>query len=246
MAVATRLLEFFRSEINAEAEAGFPRLSLIPDTQVRAQLAYDRSLSDADRTAFRDCCAHWASASYGFVVSAPPIDHTKHPFFERWRASFNFGMPRSVPLLRAAVQQYKMDAHRGVRSCISEELFAFASSVRSVKAPELRKRVRAALKPLGYYRIDERGSYRCRAEDREFLVHVDYGGRSAQLRYSVALPEFSHVDPLIQFCFERALGFSVGDWDYIVEENVDDAMALFADVIRYCLALPDRIRAEVA
>ncbi len=90
---------------------------------------------------------------------------------------------------------------------------------------------------LAYY-------YRCRGESREFLVHVDYGGRGAQLRYCVAMPEFPDVHPLNQFRFERALGFGLGDWDYIVEENVDDVMALFADVVRYCVTLPDRIRTE--
>ena len=192
--------------------------------------------------------AHWACACYGFVANTPRIDHTTHPFFERWSAVRGdlAGVRRSVPLLRAAVQQYKIDAQRGVPSCISEDEFKLASAVRSVKAPELRKLVRAALKSLGYYRIDDLGYYRCRNEGREFLVHVDYGGRSAQLRYCVAMPEFSEVHPLSQFCFERALGFGFGDWDYIVEENVDDAMLLFADVVRYCVALPDRIRSEAA
>jgi hypothetical protein len=180
-------------------------------------------------------------------VDAPRIDHTKHPFFDRWnpvgRGDLG-GIRRSVPLLRAAVQQYKVDAHRRMPSCVTEEQFKVASSVRSIKAPELRKRVRAALKTLGYYKIDELGYYRCRGDSREFLVHVDYGGRSAQLRYCVAMPEFADVHPLSQFCFERALGFGLGDWDYIVEENVDDVMALFADVVQYCVTLPDRIRAE--
>lgn len=241
------LLDFFLREIDTEDAAGFPRLSRVPDSYVTSQLAYYRSLSESERRAFRDCCAHWACACYGFVVGAPRIDHTKHPFFERWnpvRRGDLAGIRRSVPMLRAAVQQYKVDAHRGVVSCVTEEEFKIASSVRSVKAPELRKRVRAALKPLGYYKIDELGYYRCRGESGEFLVHVDYGGRSAQLRYCVAMPEFPDVHPLSQFCFERALGFGLGDWDYIIEENVEDVMDLFADVVRYCVGLPDRIRAE--
>ena len=53
-----------------------------------------------------------------------------------------------------------------------------------------------------------------------------------------------HRMRLSQICFERAVGFGLGDWDYIVEENVDDVMALFAEVVRYCVTLPDRIRAE--
>jgi hypothetical protein len=248
MDAATRLRDFFLREIDAEERAGFPRLSRIPDSDVASQITYYKSLSDEDRRSFRDCCAHWASGCYGFVINAPPPGPFSHPFFEKWNPVRRGGlsdMRRSVPYLRLVVAAFKDDARRGVPSRISEEEFKFASAVRSVKAPELRKRVRAALKPLGYYKIDELGYYRCRKDGREFMVDVDYGGRSAQLRYCVAMPEFAHVHPLSQFCFERALGFGLGDWDYIVEENVDDTMALFAEVIDYCLALPARIRAEV-
>lgn len=242
-----RLLDFFLREIDTEEAVGFARLSRVPDSYVASQLAYYRSLGESDARAFRNCCAHWACACYGFVVGAPRIDHAKHPFFDRWnpvRRGDLGGIRRSVPLLRAAVRQYKVDAHRGVPSYMTGEEFEAASSVRPVKAQELRKRVRAALEPLGYYQIDDLGYYRCRAESREFLVHVDYGGRSARLRYRVAMPEFADVHPLGQFCFERALGFGLGDWDYIIDENVDDVMDLFTDVVRYCVALPDRIRAE--
>lgn len=242
-----RLLGFFVHEIDAEEAAGFPRLSRVPDSRVAAQLAYYQSLDEKDRRAFRDCCAHWACWHYGFVVDAPQTGQFQHSFFERWnpvrRGDFS-AAHRSVPLLRAKVQQYKIDAQRGVASCVSEQEFKAASAVRSVKAPGLRKRVRAALNPLGYYKHDELGYYRCRGDSHEFQVHVDYGGRGAQLRYRVAMPEFPDVHPLSQFCFEGALGFGLGDWDYIVEENVDDAMTLFADVVRYCVTLPDRIRAE--
>lgn len=49
----------------------------------------------------------------------------------------------------------------------------------------------------------------------------------------------------MQFRFERALGFGLGDWDYIVEENVDDVFSLFVEVVQYCFDLPDRIEAAV-
>jgi hypothetical protein len=149
-----------------------------------------------------------------------------------------------VPLLRAAVGQYKTDAKLGVESSISQENFEFASSIRSVKAAELRKRIRVALLPLGYNKLDELGYYCCRFEGREFRVGIDYGGRNAQMRYCVAMPEFEDIHPLNQFCFERALGFGNGDWDFIIEENVDNVIALFSDIVRYCVALPDRIRTD--
>lgn len=249
MEASIPLLDFFRCEIEAEERGDFVRLARVPDSHVMARLGYYRSLTHGDREGFRDYGAHWAAACYGFVIGAPRIDPTPHPLYERWRAAgsdMRVALRRSVPLLRAVVQQYKIDAARGVPSSVSKEELEVASSVRSIKAPELRKRVRAALKPLGYHKRDEIGYYHCRLEEREFRVHVDYGGRSAQLRYCVSMPEFRDVHPLRQFCLECALGFGTGDWDFIVEENVDDALSLFGDVIVYCVALPDRIRAACA
>ncbi|HWN96197.1 MAG TPA: hypothetical protein VNT99_14270 [Methylomirabilota bacterium] len=237
-----KLLDFFRSELLAEDCSGFARLSCVPDSCVAAHLDYYKTLGTADRTAYIDCCAHWARAHYGFVIGAPRIDHTRHPFFGRWNSVLindEQHWNRSVPALRTAVAQYKIDKHRGIRSSISEEYFALASSIQSIKAPELRKRVRAALQPLGYIRIDRLGGgdlvYCCRLGGREFHVHVDYRGRDAQLRYRVAFPEFRDTHPVLQFCFEDALGFGHGHWDFIVEPNVDDSFALFTEVVLYCV-----------
>jgi hypothetical protein len=244
MPASEKLLAFFPNEFVTEQSAGFARLRRVPDSFVEGKLRYFQSLSPTDQAHFIDCSSHWAHACYGFVVQAPEIDHTNHPFFNRWHdvnILFRFESNRNVPILRATITQYKIDKRRGVRSCVSEEQFRFAESVKSIKAPELRKRVRAALTRLGYRKKDELGYY-CDWEGQEFKVHVDFGGRNAQLRYALSLPEFPH--PLSQFCFERALGMGLGDWNYIVEENVDDVFALFEDLIKYAVRLPARIRAN--
>lgn len=248
MNASERLLDFFRREFQAEERSGFARLNRVPDSHVAAKLRHYLSLCKADRAAFADCSAHWAYACYSFVVDAPKINHTQHPFFSQWakipRWYTNWDSVMSVPLLRTMVQQYKIDSGCGVRGAISKEQFKYASSVHSVKAPELRKRVRAALEPFGFYKLDDLGYYWCRHGGKEFSVHADYRGRHAQLRYVVARPEFKDVHPLSQFCFERALGFGRGDWDLIVEENVDDVFTVFSEVVRYSYELPDRIRAR--
>jgi len=248
MAASEKLLDFFRAEFASEQGAGFARLSRVPDSHVEAVLRYFQSLSTTDQACFIDCCAHWAHAWYGFVVQAPEVDHKTHPFFRRWHdvnLLFPFRSNRNVPTLRAAVSQYKMDKQRGARSCVSEDEFRFAESVRSVKAPELRKRVRDALGNIGYKKKDELGRSCCVWNGHEFKVHVDFGGHSAQLRYGVALAEFPDVYTPGQFCFERALGMGNGDWDYIVEENVDDVFLLFEDLIKYAVQLSSRIREAV-
>jgi hypothetical protein len=244
-----RLLRFLRNEIEQEESSGFARLVRVPDSSVMEKLHFYESLSESDKTGFIDCSAYFACTRYCFVVGRPRFDHTQHPFFGRWRSVSRMGewlTRKSVPILRSMVGQYKMDLKRGVQSHVTTEQFEYASSIRSVKAPELRKRVRAALKPLGYYKIDELGYYCCKRGSREFRVHVDFGGRSAQLRYVVSRPEFKDIHPLSQFGFEAALGFGFGDWDFIVEENVDDVFSLLPEVVTYSYELPDRIRAAVA
>ena len=249
LAALKKLREFLDSEIQAEVQSGFARLGRIPESHVVDKLRYYGSLSEADKRAFLDCCAHWAGAFYGFVVKIPlgQLSLTDHPFFTKWSQGpswyRDFDDVRSVPLLRAMVQQYKIDLHNKVPSSVTKEQFERASSVRSIKAPELRKRVRGALKPFGHYETDTLGNYWCRRGKQKFSVNVDFGGRHAQLRYSVVRPEFKGVHPLSQFRFERAMGFGFGDWNYIVEENVDAVFSLFAEVVQYCFDLPDRMRA---
>lgn len=246
MAPHARLFEFFLGEIEEEERLGFPRVGSIPDSYTTSRLAYYRQLNEQASRSFRECSALFACRCYGFVVNAPPFDHTQHAFFERWvqdpwwLAVRNGETCRSVPMLRAQVQQYKMDLKAGRPSSVSYGEFNYASTVRSIKAPELRKRVRAALTPLGFYKLDELKRYCCRQQECEFRVSVDFGGRSSQLRYGVYLPDFERSNR--ELCMETALGFGMGNWDYIVEENVDQVFAIFSTAIEYCLALPERLR----
>ncbi len=248
MPPSEKLLGFFRRKFRREEASGFSILSRVPDSHVSANLAYYKSLSQTDKDAWMDCCAYWGHACYAFVAKVPRIDHTQHPFFSQWKPMrvWDFwDFKRSVPSLRSKITQYKVDTQKGVLSRITKEELDYASSIRSVKAPELRKRARAALKPLGYYRTDDLGYYCCRLENKEFRVGIDYGGRHAQLRYVVVRPEFKDQHPLLQFKYERALGVGDGDWDFIVEENVDEVFSLFTEVVKLSYELPDRLRAEV-
>jgi hypothetical protein len=247
--IREKLIAFFRAEIDAEEQWGFPRLNSIPEHFLQDRLNHYRGLSEAEKERYKDCSATVAAAGHTFVVDAPGIDHTQHPYFDRWQA-FKKTLAddpnlRSIPLFRAMVQQYKIDKHRGVPSSVSDAQFALASSIRPVELPERRRRVRAALKKLGLVKIDKLGVYRCHHAEKEFSVHVDFGGRHAQLRYAVSFPEFKNRHPLTQFGFERAVGFGWGNWDYIVEENVDVVFDLFTEVVAYSAELPGRIHRAV-
>jgi hypothetical protein len=243
------LQSFFLSEVKQEVASGFSRLKRVPSSQVIEKMRFFATLNADDQRAFLDCCSYWASVHYGFVVRMDRLNPTAHPFFSRWSRgpmwTRDFDDVKSVPLLRSMVQQYKIDRHNRVQSSVTRKQFEHAAAVRSVKAPELRKRVRATLKAFGYYESDFLGNYWCKIGKKKFAVNLDFGGRSAQLRYCVVRPEFKVVHPLSQFRFERALGFGLGDWNYIVEENVDDVFSLFGDLVEYCFDLPDRIKAAI-
>jgi hypothetical protein len=250
MQTSAKLLNFFRGEFQAEERSGFRRLSKVPSTYVIAELAHYQSLAEPDRLAFIDCAAHWAHACYGFVIGAPEFDHKQHPYYRQWAQSFGThyaSTRRSVPLLRATVQQHKIDVQKGIEGRIPVTDFEVASSIleHCVKAPQLRKQVRDTLRPHGYYRKDHFG-YWCRRNGHQFCVHVSFGGARTdhQLLYGVARPELC-AKPI--FSFEGALGFVRGNaWDFIVEDNVADAVKLFADLVNYSYELPERIKAFVA
>lgn len=247
--IREKLIAFFRAEIDAEEQWGFPRLHRIPEHFLQDRLNHYRGLSDSEKDRYKDCSATFAAACHTFVLDAPSIDHRKHPYFDRWQAFRKTLLDdpnlRNVPLFRAMIQQYKIDKHRGFKSSVSDAQFALASSIRPVKLPERRQRVRAALKQLGLVKVDKLGFYRCNHAGKNFSVYVDFGGRHAQLRYVVSFPEFTNRHPLTQFGFERALGFGCGHWDFIVEENVDEVFEVFAEVVAYSAELPDRIRRAV-
>jgi len=265
-----KLLAFFRSEFHAEGAAGFSRLKRVPESRVEESLAWHQTLSAQDRASFVDCAAHYAAANYGFVLVAERpkmaallrsgemrdlqavmeailnerVDHTKHPFLQRWadpNSRFPFQTCRNVMRLRDMVRQYKMDKKRGAPSCVSDRQFQVAEGVRDLKAPELRKRLRAVLDKFGYQQTDTYGGHRCNWDGVEFQLNADFGARDAQMRYSVTPLAYRPLHPMGDFCLEKALGMGFGHWNYIVEGNVDDAFALLEELIKYAVELPRRI-----
>jgi hypothetical protein len=245
-----RLVQFFRAELDIERVSGWSRLKRIPDTRVMGNLRFYDFLNATDRDSFLNCLTEMASGRYGFVLGLSGCDHTKHPIFERWRHALAQGIGNefpSVPYLRSVVAQFKIDAAKARKSCVTQEEYEYALSVHDVKAPELRKGVKKALSALGLLSGVEHGGgcyvYPCSHMGSLFRVSIDYGGRNTQLRYKVDLPEFEAPEyPSCGFFFEGALGFGHGDWDLITEDNFEDSLQMLCEAIRYSVALPARIK----
>ena len=135
----------------------------------------------------------------------------------------------SIPSLRTAVAQFKIDAAKGKPPSVTRELYDYALSVHGMKAPELRKGVKEAFASIGLQKVEKHGGgnyiYHCVMGKSAFKVWIDYGGRHAQLRYHVALVgNLKTQRPSQNRCFplkKRSWHFGFGDWDFITEENFE-------------------------
>ena len=83
--IRQKLIAFFRAEIDAEEQWGFPRLNRIPESFLRSPESLQR-IERRRKTAYKDYSATISAACHTFVVDAPSIQHTEHPYFQRWQA----------------------------------------------------------------------------------------------------------------------------------------------------------------
>ena len=252
MADLEALHRFLRGEFDAEAKSDFIRLRRVPDTTVRHFLDYYRSLNASDQDALADASTLWGTLR---LVDRPASDVVNalnvNPAWARWRQELLMGGDGdpycyySVHLLRVCLSQAKTDRAKGNPSSVPRELEDYAASIQAVKAPDLRKRISQALRPfLSAQPFNVGGGnwdYEGRINSSRIVVCCDYGGRSAQLRYMVHVQCEEPRVALERAGFEVSLGVGLGDWDFIVEENVNDSMALLAEFVAYVGELPRRL-----
>ena len=249
---AQALHAFLRGEFDAEARSDFARLSRVPDTHVRHFIDYYRSLNAPDQNALADASTLWGMLRLaGRTASGDRETLETHPAWEKWLHEMVMGRGRdphyyySVPLLRTCLAQAKIDRAKGKPSSVTRELVEYAATVRSVKAAELRKHVRSALCQLLGARPSKIGGgdwdYEGTINGSRITVSIDYGGRSAQLRYDVSVQSAEPPIALGRMGFEVVLGAGLGEWDFIVEDNLGDSMKLLSEVVTYVAELPRRL-----
>jgi hypothetical protein len=236
--VSSITAEFRRARLDAEARTGFARLRRVPDTRVRQLLDYYETLGDAEKDAFADAATGWRTLEMATPDARCLRADAAWARWENARQLAPEGDPyryHSVPNLRLCVAQAKMDRAKGIPPTVPKDLEEYAASVRSPKASELRKHVRVAFKSLFDAEPHDRGGgdwvYEGNLDGSPVSVHIDYGSRASQLRYSVGRRGE-------RICFERLLGVGLGWWNFIVEENVDDSVQLLSELVSYLSDLP--------
>jgi len=251
----SKLTAFLQAELKRESDSGFSRFTAIPDTWVQSTLAYWNGLAAFDRSECLECLAALGARAIGPALGHPDAGAVSHPFKSRLdqerNALHNNDLRfMSVPILRALISTVKMERHRGVPSSVPERWFDHATSIRSVKAPELRRAVKIALQSLDLQSIDKLGGgdfkYLCRIDGLEAEVLIDYGGRLAQLRYQVIPAQLHGRGAFGWLTLERSLGLGFGDWDRITEDTLAASMDALCDCVRYAATLPSRLGAWLA
>lgn len=242
---ARRFEAFFAREIEEEEATGFARLRRVPDDTVERRLALLDRLSPAERREYLSCCAavaaFWHQRLFGFTSRFPDT----HPAARLWKEGIApFSPRRNVRLLAAIKGQATLDERAGRPPMgYAAEDVAYARALRPIKAAELQKRALAVCRNLGTVTKRPGGNLNIALPTGdEACVQVDTGGRT-QFRYHLAADE---TQPMIPTNLERALGMGMGDWTFIVAENVHDVFLLFEDLLRYAIAMPPRLREWMA
>ena len=75
--------------------------------------------------------------------------------------------------------------------------------------------------------------YRNAEPQLQFEVCIDYGGMNSQIRCEVNFHNEKQGLVFERSSFEQLMGLSFSDWDFILESQADQKIALLADLVDY-------------
>jgi hypothetical protein len=238
---------FLRAEFRREQASGYALLRLIPSTSVRKFLDYFAALDSADRDALSEALAQ--VALFSFFPTPPHPSLSDNVAYKRYTDSMalmwdlRYEGTRGLRMLLAEARMSPDPAFAGE---LTKEMMEMIRAIKPVKAPEIRRVVKLALSQLfAPIDITHAGSdwhYEGLYQGREICVAIDYGG-SAQLRYEVSIRDKERRIKLEGLSYERIMGLSFAAWNCLEQSNLDQSIALFKDLIAYCIELPRRLPA---
>lgn len=243
-----------RADFHAEAEAGFPRLSRVPQTKVIQFLDYFGDLGPTDRTAFLEALARRGSV---LVNPGPGSRYPPAPAFDHYWKTINSPGAYSggyrycdVKFLAAVPKIAEFGSYEGwventQRPWVSEralqpreDLLPDMSLLKPVKGATLRRRVKATLEAEGFTVLKARGAELKYVHASGSMVRVDFGSYIGQLCYTVSAA--CGANRIVMVSYE-ALWSQPGGWDYLTEENAARSVALLPELVEYLIQLPERI-----
>lgn len=240
-----KLHALLRAEFLREEAEGFARLSQIPGTHIGKFLKYFRDLRSEDAAILRDALSRHALAFTCFNIAPgdPELAMTdaETEAFKRYTDSMVkvwWGWEfYSLRMLTNAAGMQKAGV-MGAQEALPPDVLVWASNLKGAKATELRSLIKHGLSQKLGLRAEKHGGgawyYKGTSERPSFEVFVDYGGRlGCQLSSHVNLRDAERGLIFERVSFEHLMGLGNSGWDFILESQVDQKIALFADLVDY-------------
>jgi hypothetical protein len=259
------LVDFLRTELAEEFNAGFPRLRRVPDTMVFRYLDYFAGLAPADQAELIDGLAHAGARRFfpGPILIQDPGQYGDA--FRRFADGTAFrgfgGGLRYTPvkLLAGITADAKVGGLAGwckmmnfAGLCLQppEHHLSDPAKIVPVKTPALRKLVNAAFAKLFAPQVRDLGDGICWYDGTlagsSLRVQLQFGRalEPHQLRYEVMVHSPARSIRLRMMQFEALLGAGYGMWDYITEEHAGRSVELLCELVEYLARLPQRLPAD--
>lgn len=199
MATQGELEQLIRSILDAEMASGFRSIRRVPSTYTWKILDYVAALESGERDSLLE-----AFAANGVFLLSPDRDPKLHAYQSGHSAYRRFveAMPKlfgwkyvDVRFLRGILGDLRSKNPSPEFANLPPEVIQRAESIRPTKATEIRREIKNVFAQQFKAKAENRQGgnwlYSCEYQGRLFQVHIDYGGRIAQLRYHLSFNNLS-------------------------------------------------------
>jgi hypothetical protein len=223
MATQGELEQLIRSILDAEMASRYRSIQRVPSTYTWKILDYVSALESGERGSLLE-----AFAANGVFLLLPDRDPKLHAYQSGHQAYRRFveAMPKlfgwkyaDVRFLRGILGDLRSKNPSPEFANVPPEVIQHAESIRPTKATEIRREIKNVFAQQFKAKAENRQGgnwlYSCEYQGRLFQVHIDYGGRGAQLRYHLSFDDISAGIRARQLSYEGLLGLGYGEWDFI-------------------------------
>jgi len=253
-----------RSHLDAEVQAGFPKLARTPSTGVIRFLDYFDSLTAAERDSLLAALAKIQTLSFfppQAVRGKLEQMMATTPAFASYRQAmqsvlFSMGlryldlrMRKAMladPTSRRMMAQTRATLNFTPRDDLPPTLVTDpdAAHLKPAKATLLRKPIDEALRKLFATRKEKRPGgeteYSGVLQETRVKVTIDFAAMGLQLRYGVTIPDETKRVFVWQRGYEDLWSAGRG-WDYLTEENAEASVHLLCDYVGQIVSLRNAI-----
>jgi hypothetical protein len=264
----SRAVSMLRAYFETERQAGFPRLTRTPASNVISWLDYFASLPAPDQQALLDSLSALSALRFfplaltharilQLIDSDPPLIACRKALQS---PQFSMGLRYEGIRMRKAMMSdpTSMQVMAQTRASLGftprDDMPAALvpdpepANLKPAKAPQLRKLLNEMLKPSFPEKRKLPGGetvYTGTVDGSATTVRIDFGGMGMQMKYLVSVAANSAGHSLILASAED-LWMGGGGWDYITEENAEASVHLLGDSVHELVLLRNKISANPA